>query len=341
MECTIPELSTEKALRFSADINTMNLSGIHEMVFQADMNWVRPFGMLLASSAIKQLRKSNPDIPFRMQCASNKAGTSYAAHMGFFKSISESITVGNAPGEASGNDNYLPITELDLQQLHMADINAGLLGSVGDTIERESAGLSKILCRNNSEILAIMTYLIREILRNISEHSNSSIAWICGQYWSDGTAEIAILDEGIGIRQSLQKNIVHRQYIVDDETALRSSIKAGISQAFSPFHGNKSDDVWANSGFGLYMVSEICKKLQGSFCIASGDSFLKISNSGIIPGETCIKGTAIKITFSTKQLNNSSSIIREIASNGELEAKTIKNAFKKASHPSKGLILEL
>ena len=59
MECTIPELSTEKALRFSADINTMNLSGIHEMVFQADMNWVRPFGMLLASSAIKQRLKKD------------------------------------------------------------------------------------------------------------------------------------------------------------------------------------------------------------------------------------------------------------------------------------------
>lgn len=341
MECTIPELNTEKALRFSADINAIDFSDVDEMVLQANMKWVRPFGMLLASSAIKQLRNNNPDIPFLMQCATNRDGISYAAHMGFFKSISESIAVGNAPGEASGNDNYLPITKLDLQQLHMNDAAAGHYGTLGDTIERQSAELSKILCRNNAEILALMTYLIREILRNISEHSDSSIAWICGQYWSDNTAEIAIIDEGIGIRQSLQKNVVHRQYIVDDETALRSSIKAGISQAFNPSHGNKSDDVWSNSGFGLYMASEICKRLQGSFCIASGHSVLKISDNEMVSGKTYVKGTAIKITFSTNRLNNSNSIIREIASNGELEAKTIKNAFKKASHPSKGLILKL
>ena len=47
----------------------------------------------------------------------------------------------------------------------------------------------------------LMTYLIREILRNIPEHAESHKAWICGQYWSDNTAEIAILDEGIVLKK--------------------------------------------------------------------------------------------------------------------------------------------
>lgn len=47
------------------------------------------------------------------------------------------------------------------------------------------------------------------------------------------------------------------------------------------------------------------------------------------------------MTFSTKKLKNSKEIIQEIAGCGEAEAQTIKNAFKTASHPSRGLILKL
>ena len=47
------------------------------------------------------------------------------------------------------------------------------------------------------------------------------------------------------------------------------------------------------------------------------------------------------MTFPTDKLKSSHDIIRDIAGRGECEARAIKNAFKKASHPSKGLILEL
>lgn len=341
MEYMIPELSTIKTLRFSAEINDIDFSAVDEMIFIADMQWVHPFGMLLASTAIKQLRNSHPNTSFRMKYLTNRAGISYAAHMGFFKSISEAISMGNSPGEVIGNDNYLPITRLNLLQFHADEMAAGVYGAIGDSIEKKSSELAKIICRSNVEMQVLMTYLIREILRNIPEHSDSSDAWICGQYWHDHTAEIAIVDEGIGIKQSLQKNTIHRKYVIDDETALRSSIKAGISQAFNPSCGNRSHDEWANSGYGLFMVSEICKMLQGSFCIASGKRYLNIEKDGkIASGETNIRGTAIKMYFSTNQLHNSHDIIREIASKGEAEARTIRNAFKKASHPSKGLVLD-
>ena len=195
MEYNIPELNTLSALEFTSAINKIDLSSIDESVFVADMKWVRPFGMLTASTAIKHLRNQYPDIPFRIQCSTNRNGVSYAAHMGFFKSISEKISIGNSPGEAIGNDNYLPITQLDLVQLHNDDIASGQFGALGDSIEKKSAELSNIICRNNIEMQALMTYLIREILRNIPEHANESTAWICGQYWADHTAEIAILQQ--------------------------------------------------------------------------------------------------------------------------------------------------
>lgn len=323
MEYTIPDLNTISALSLASEINKIDFDTVDEMTLIANMGWVRPFGMLLTSIALKQLRNKHLDVPFQLQCDQSRTGISYAAHI------------------ASGNDNYLPITKLDLIKLHSDEIAAGEYGTLGDSIEKEAAKLSRIICRHNAEMQALMTYLIREILRNIPEHAEESSAWICGQYWNDQTAEIAIVDEGIGIKKSLQKNSIHRAYATDDESALSYAIKAGISQAFDPRRGNRSNDEWANSGYGLYMVSEICKELGGTFCIASGGKCIYATDKGIETIDTYLDGTAVKMTFPTDKLKSSHDIIREIAGRGECEARAIKNAFKKASHPFKGLILEL
>ncbi len=188
----------------------------------------------------------------------------------------------------------------------------------------------------------MLTFLIREILRNTPEHANINTMWVCGQYWkSYELAEIAIVDEGIGIYESITKNAAHKEYIKDNATALQWALKAGISEAFRPSSKQRSRDEWANSGFGLYMVSEICRHLNGSFCIISYGNYMLIDNHGIKAGETSFKGTAIRIRVPSKKIASAQNIISEIASRGETEARTIRNAFKIASTPSRGLMLEL
>lgn len=340
MKFEIPELNTLNSLDLANQLNELTVN--ESFSFSANMKWVRPFGMLFTSLVIKQFRNKYIDIPFELEWNNTGNGINYAGHMGFFKSISEKLIIGKMPGEAIGNNNYIPIIELDLKQMHQDEIENGHFLHMGDVIENESSRLAKILSRGNNEMHALLTYLIREILRNIPEHSDSSTAWICGQYWSDGSAEIAIIDEGIGIKNSLQQNMVHRKYINTDEDALECAIKAGISQAFQPMKTNKSDDMWANSGFGLYMVSEICKELEGSFCLATGNKYIYSSNDGGLRiGNTAFQGTAVKITISTSKISNSKAIIAKIAKQGEVQASTIRNAFKTASIPSKRLIIDL
>lgn len=340
MKYDIIELETLNSLKFAKDLCVLEIK--EPFTFYANMRWVRPFGMLFAVSAIKQLRSKYPNIPFYMECNTESKGISYAGHMGFFKSISEKINVGKMPGEAFGNENYIPITELDLYQIYRNEVENGCFIEMGEAIEMESSRLAQVLSRNNKELQVLFTYLIREILRNVPEHSDSYKAWICGQYWGDGKAEIAIVDEGIGIKKSLQKNASHRKYIETDEDALKYAIKAGISQAFHPKNKNNSHDIWANSGFGLYMVGEICKELKGSFCLATSSKYIYINDNGKTHvGDTAFNGTAVKITISTSQIQNSKDIIGKIAKQGEEQAKTIRNAFKKASIPSKGFINDL
>ncbi|CEO06592.1 Signal transduction histidine kinase [[Clostridium] sordellii] len=339
MEYTLKELNTDNSLQIAYNLGNLEVN--EDFTFKAKLKWVRPFGMLLTSSSIKHMRRRHSDINFRLEYY-NTSGVDYAGHMGFFKSISEDINIGKLPGEANGNDNYIPITKLNFTQMHNEEIKNGNFVVMGDVVEKESSRLAKILSRDNKEMHILLTYLIREILRNIPEHADIEYASICGQYWSNETAEVAIIDDGIGIKKSLQKNRVHRGYIDTDEDALKFAIKAGISKAFQPSRQNKSEDQWANSGFGLYMVSEICKELEGSFILASGEKYVKIGKDGNIKfGDTSIQGTAVKITISTNRIVESEKIIRRIAKKGEEQAKHIRNAFKTASSPSKGIINKL
>ena len=89
------------------------------------------------------------------------------------------------------------------------------------------------------------------------------------------------------------------------------------------------------------MVSEICKYLNGSFCIISYGNYILIDNHGVQAGETSFHGTAIRMRVPTKRISSAKEIISIIAAQGESEAKTIRNAFKTASIPSKGLMTQL
>ena len=56
MDYLIPDLDTVGTLSFAEKIHRVDFETIDEMTLIADMGWVRPFGMLVASIALKQLR---------------------------------------------------------------------------------------------------------------------------------------------------------------------------------------------------------------------------------------------------------------------------------------------
>lgn len=335
MEILIPDLETFEVLRFADKMSRISID--EPVIVNANMGWVRPFGLLYAIATLRELRARFEDIPFQMRIG-NSNGVSYAAHMGFFKSVSMSIEYGKEPGAVQGNDNYIPITMIDTSDLQRQAISRGNFWELGQIIEMESKRLATILSQGNNELTILLTYIIREMIRNVPEHAETNVVWLCGQHWRDGTAEIAIMDEGIGILKSLQKNRVHRQYINDDLAALQSCVKAGISQAFNPQGHPRDDSEWSNSGYGLYVVSRLCSYLNGSFCIASGCNYLHIdAKESVRVGGTFMNGTAVKMTMSIDKLTDANRAIMQIAQEGQEQAKEIRNAFKQASKPSKGI----
>jgi hypothetical protein len=268
----VPNLNYIEALTFCSELSTSELD--NDCVF--DFKQVKtcdPFPMLMVSSVLRRARKQHADYNWKVRNCDN----TYAQHMAFFSS--SGISIGKAPGEARGNSNYLPINKLSIKDLQEA--NEGRMAYIEELIEEKAKEMAVVLSRSDKELQNILTYLLREMIRNIPEHSDSDEVWYCAQYWpSYNLVELGLLDEGKGITASLSSNPIYREYIHNDEDALRLSLKPGVSRTFSPLvkQRHTDDDYWKNSGYGLYMASQICANLGGSFLIASGDSSLLIIN---------------------------------------------------------------
>lgn len=337
MKIKIPTLSTSNAVSFCNSLRQSESADIYYFDV-SEINNYEPLPMLLTAAAIRQFCTARELSPTDIQLRFNENDDyRYACYMGFFQSAG--FPQGNAPGEAPGSSSYIPLTKLNIQDMQREALASGELLDRGDLIERKSDELARVLAQHNSELQKLLRYLIREAIRNVPEHAGTNEVWICGQYWHNrDLAEIAILDEGIGVYESLKKNYVHNAYITNNDEALLWAIKPGVSVAFNPARGQRSDDIWANSGYGLYMISEICKATGGWLTFVSGEDCLRVYPQRTRIHTTQFKGTALGIRIKPSKITNFSSLIEAVRTSGEATAKTIKNAFKEASTPSKGLM---
>jgi hypothetical protein len=246
---------------------------------------------------IRQFQKQLTDRGGSLQCESPPLAC-YLSHVGFYHHINYSF--GRELGEVRGNANYFPIKGKNTGDFgHPADRDG-----VIREINKFSEQLSNFLLLNKpGPTKNVVAYVIREICRNVVDHSRSNTIWHIGQYYpKNSEIEIAILDEGIGIRRSLSRNPDFR-YVTDNE-AITKALQRGVSGAVpkdeeEEFRG--SYDVEHNSGLGLYIVSEICKA-QGSFTILSGEGCFDASGGRQNWWESWLHGTALRLRLNTNSL---------------------------------------
>ncbi len=340
MRVYIPDLDILPTLRHLANADLNELISEDELIFDfSRMNTFYPLPMLMMGSFIKRVHHQRMERGLKTTLSEFQDKT-YAGTMGFFKHIASTFPFGKAPGETGGNGNYMPITHLSIPDLRNQYKDS--YSEVGDMIEAESRFLARILDRGNKDLHRLLVYVLREMLRNAPEHGHVNDVWVCAQYWpSKKKASIGIVDEGIGIYSSITKNIIHKRYIQNNRDALQWALKAGISQALAPSKERDYKNPWSNSGFGLYMVSQICKELGGSFVIASGSDYIIENSRGNRFGETYFSGTAICIDLPTGNVPNYEQLIDKMITRGETQASSIRGAFRKASTPSRGLMDEL
>jgi len=254
--------------------------------------------MLLFAASMKEFRGGfrslRPDLKFR---AIGHEGKQYQAHMGFFKMFG--LDFGSIPNESSGSDKYEPIRFLDLKEIEQEAADEYL--EVHDGIQRRSHELAKLLIRDDlPDVIETLAYSLREIIRNSLEHARVEGVWYCAQYWpSRDLVELALLDQGIGIRRSLGRN--PHLSLASDQEALKQALQPGISGVAYKGAPKRRADVWQNSGFGLYMTSRLAEK-HGEFFIGSGDAGLVLSKGKESATTFGLAGTAISIRFKPQKV---------------------------------------
>lgn len=285
---------------------------------------VEPFTMAYVANEIKRFANSKPSSRFM---AKNYEEKSYPAHMGFFKAFG--LDFGNEPGQASGSSTYLPLTILDVSEIEKQA--ARTFSHVGDVIERKSSEIAKILTRQSTgDLVDTLTFSIREIMRNVVEHSESEIIEYCAQYWpTKSLVEVAILDTGHGIKYGLSTNPYLE--INDERDALHLSLLPGVSgKMYKGVKKRKYDD-WQNSGFGLYMTSRICRN-GGDFFVASNNKSIILDARSKNDMECNYKGVALRMRIDTSKIKDYSEVLEKYRNEGYEAAK--KFSGKDAIEPS-------
>jgi hypothetical protein len=285
--------------------------------------------MLYLASALRRFRGSHVFDDFYIIGFEHLG---YAAHMGFFRAFGPSY--GKEPGEATGSSRYLPLTCLTREDVDRSAKQQ--LTYWQQVVEDKARRLAKILLQKESgEEVDTVTYALRELLRNVFEHSGADELWFCGQYWpTRDTVELAVLDEGKGIRQGLAQNPYLD--ITTDYDALKCALLPGVSGTV--FQGRRAprDDPWANSGYGLYMTSQLCRG-AGAFRICSGSACLTLDDSTSIRMPGTFDGTAICMRYMPSKIEHLTATLGELSREGERIARAFRGANISPSAASKFL----
>lgn len=284
----------------------------------SNMGRIEPFAMVYVAKFIRDFNRRNKDT--NVTCRGHQS-KDYAANMAFFRAFG--LKHGREPNCVDGNDRFVPFTILRIQTI--VDEATEEWEAEQEVIERRSAHLAEILAQQNSgNLVDALTFSIREIMRNVFEHSKSRRIEYCAQYWPCySKVEIAIIDHGMGLKASLEGN-PHVQ-IENHSDAIQQALMPAISSKNYKGAIIDTNDPWHNSGFGLYMINRICR-LGGSFLICTGDHGIELNEGGkehIDLPHIC-SGTAVRMVLNTSKLTKLSSMLAKFRDDGYEIAKQIK-----------------
>lgn len=271
--------------------------------------------MLLVGSAIRALRERTlPDgTPARVNVSgvdTTRQGHEYARNMGFWHSL----------GLEELSHEHLPPSGLRfvrIRRLSVAEMTrqcGGVDPIRSELVARQAAELATVLTggKDDTDFWQATEYTIRELLRNAIEHSRSDLIWLAAAARpTHDDAQIAILDEGEGIRQPLIRS--GRYSPATDRSAIDLALQPGVSRTAGRVlsgeriamlreqHPGQDPYQYENSGYGLTITSQIARD-AGQFAVVSGDASVAYHEGKLLHASTFHPGTALRIVLYPRRL---------------------------------------
>lgn len=316
-------------------LNTFNdllQSNLYEKELEIDLTqlgFCEPESILCLAVLLRDFdQRRKGDTAICIEPNSNVIG--YLSHIGFFDFIG--MNFGKKIGGSNSTDSYIPIRKIEKKELQKQSFETGK--TLQDLIQEEAAHLARILVgynlSNKQQVYLTIAYSIREAIRNALEHSEVDVCYVCGQRWKNNRAQIAVIDEGIGIYQSL----INAEINVNTDSFLAKSLEAGLSRTLNL---EEHLNIHGNSGFGLYVLSHLAKNYGKMTLSSSNKTRIIKRNTEEIEMVNGLKGTCISIEFSMYP-NDIEDVISMIADSGEDEARQAGREIK-ASNRSRSVTI--
>lgn len=201
------------------------------------------------------------------------------------------------------------VYKFDVEELKQESYNKMVY--IGEIIEDKAKDILRNL-KVDFKIRNFYSYILREIMRNVPEHSDAT-NWNLVCYKNKNELAFKISDKGITIKESLNRN--PRFDIINDTSAVAFAIKPGVTRSYK--RDPLRDDVWQNSGFGLYMVSSLMKKL-GYFELKSGGGKIVVmkDKETTFRYNNKIVGTEVFIVMDTRIKINIPETLKDLSTKG-------------------------
>ncbi|MEH6891161.1 hypothetical protein V7024_15940 [Bacillus sp. JJ864] len=306
-------LNYETAIEFSNKLKSIDLINNKDLVIIDITNFskangkVEPFGALMVINSIRSLKRKCGlhDVPIKIRYTKEYGiKNTYARSLRFYSSLG--LDIGEPPETdyvVSSSARFIPIIKSDF-----SDISNAIHEQ--DEINLISKRIAKVISRGNENLYEYMEFSINEILRNVIEHSGKREIWYCAQYWPTTVGgkliEVAIMDEGIGIQNSLIEELGD-----EEENVLKFALVPGCSSKPTTHYIDSAP----NSGFGLYMTSEIGRD-TGDFILASNTDVLYASGKMERSLECFVTGTIITLRLYIDSLQDYKVKNEELVSKG-------------------------
>lgn len=304
-----PTFDLENAIRFAAQLQALPHSEECQFDFST-MTCAEPLGLLYGAQAIRRfLDARRGDTKFTAVRFHENDCHGYCAHVGFFRTLG--LDWGKRPGAPPGSSRYIPITELEIAEIHGRALDEGY--SAKEYLKRKSQALAQVLTQTKSgDLVEALSYSFREMLWNALEHSEAPKVSYVAQYWpAKGRVTFAVLDEGIGLRASLAPNSGLR--IRDDRDAIRYAILPGVSgKAFAGSRINR----WDDKGLGLFMTCTLARA-AGRFLMVSGTEGLRWDPARKRYFGSDLPGTALEVTLEMEAIRDIDATLEAIRLRGE------------------------
>ncbi len=270
--------------------------------------------MLFIAAKLKSFRLKSPELQLDFKHYREHA---YLGHMGFFHMFG--MDHGRDVGEAWGGDNYLPITCLQRSSFYEAP--GDKYEELPDLIQRHADKIAIIIARDpraNADLFDALSYSIREVMRNVFEHSQADSLYFCAQYWpKSNRVEFAVADFGVGIRRGLSENPNFR--FKTDKEAIEYSLLPSVS---GKTHLPRRSDTWFNSGYGLYMTNRLARS-GGNFVLASGMTAVHLSQRTKHNFSTSFPGTVLRFNLDVNEIGNVAARLEQFRREGAEIARDI------------------